>query len=324
MSALEEIEMMIKMWKKVVKGLEQQNSNLLTVMTEWCKEHPEATAVELVEAVPDLMGVKPSGKGGGNAKDNNAKGSAEVKDRCCAALYARTNGVYADARCKKGNCVRDDGRGNLLCDKCKEKWDEVSSHMMQGNISYGHGKGHTGKAAWAGIWHEDWKQSDVPPVFKGQRCYAEEDGKFNVTEAFKLLKKEQEGGTTWHKSGETWATEEDLAKADAEVDAPADAEVDAPADAEVDAPAELKADSSAPADEDEEVIHEHEGLPYAKKVHKGDTMFYPRWGDNQPSSADADAAWAEIDKSVDADGKWEWTSPEWEDAHNEQKDHLEG
>jgi hypothetical protein len=261
---------------------------------KWCEEHPGEQPTE--EVLTGLFGLKAAGgKGRGRPKGSTSeKVGKQVEAQCCAAKYAFSGGKYENARCKKGGCDRDDGRGNLLCDKCGTAWDTVSQVMMAGvAISYGSDKGHAGGAPWAGIWAEDWATSDVPPVFEGQRCHmSNEDGKWNVNKSFALLKKEN-NGASWHKPGDTWALEGEAAASPR---------------------AELSEDTSAPADEGEaaEELVEHEGLSYAKAEHDGETYFYARFGEEQAPSTDPDAYAA-----AEEDGVWEWANGEAKEAHKE-------
>ena len=268
---------------------------------KWCEEHPGEQPTE--EVCTGLFGLKAAGggKGRGRPKGSISEGvGKEVEDRCCAAKYAFSGGKYENARCKKGGCERDDGKGNLLCDKCATAWDQVSQVTIKGTqaISYGSDKGHPGGAPWAGIWAEDWATSDVPPVFEGQRCFmVNEDGKWNVNKSFALLRKENNGGGGWHTHGETWAVEDDASPPP---------------------PAELSEDTSEPADEKsdeksgDEVLTEHEGLSYAKAEHNGETYFYARFGEDQFPSTDP-----EVYSASEDDGVWEFASGPARDAHAE-------
>jgi hypothetical protein len=261
---------------------------------KWCEEHPGEQPTE--EVLTGLFGLKAAGGKGRGRPKGSGEGKAEkhIEKRCSAAKYAFSGGKYENALCKKGGCDRDDGRGNLLCDKCGTAWDTVSQVKMAGvAISYGSDKGHAGGAPWAGIWKEEWADSDVPPVFEGQRCHvSNEDGKWNVNKSFALLKKEN-NGASWHKPGDTWAIEGSAGERP-----------------------ELKEDTSAPADEGEaeEEIVEHEGLSYAKAEHDGETYFYARFGPKQEQapSTDPDAYAA-----AEEDGVWEWANGEAKEAHKE-------
>ena len=279
--------------------------NWVGQIEQWCEEHPGEQP--RAEILTELMGLKAVGaKGRGRPKGSSeGKADKEVAERCCAAKFAFSGGKYENARCKKGGCDRDDGRGNLLCEKCGTAWDQVSQVMMSNLlISYGSDKGHSGGAPWAGIWAENWADSDVPPVFEGQMYAAEDkDGKWSVNKSFSLLKKGNNGGT-WHKPGATWAIEGE-----------------APA-----APAELEADTSEPAEEQpvvegeavEELI-EHDGLSYAKAEHgeagARETFYYARYGEDQPPSTDPDAY-----SAYDDDGGWEWATSSTREAHEAEKE----
>jgi hypothetical protein len=264
---------------------------------KWCEGHPGEQPTE--EVLTGLFGLKAvGGKGRGRPKGiTSEKADKQVEARCCAAKFAFSGGKYEDARCKKGGCDRDDGRGNLLCEKCGTAWDQVSQVKMAGvAISYGSDKGHAGGAPWAGIWKEDWADSDVPPVFEGQRCAAvDKEGKWSVNKSFALLKKEN-NGASWHKPGDTWAIDGGEAAASPRP--------------------ELKEDTSPPADEAEaeEEIVKHDGLRYAKAEHDGDTFFYARFvpKQEQAPSTDPDAY-----SASEEDGEWEWATGEAKEAHTE-------
>jgi len=293
MSALSELDtMFVEVGKKAVAALKR---DLVGQIGKWCEEHPGEQPTE--EVCNSLFGLKAvGGKGRGRPK-GSSEGKAEkaIEERCSAAKFAFSQGKYENARCKKGDCERDDGRGNLLCDKCGTAWDQVSKVMCCGGISYGSGTGaarSASGAAWAGIWKEDWADSDVPPVFEGQRCGGvDKDGKWSVNKSFALLKKESKDAS-WHVAGETWAIEGSEAAAPAE--------------------AELEEDTSPPADEGGEELVKHDGLSYAKAEHEGDTLFYARFGEDQPPSTDP-----EVYSASEEDGVWEWATGEAQDAHTE-------
>ena len=269
---------------------------------KWCEEHPGEQPTE--EVCTGLFGLKAVGTGKGRGRPKGSgegKAEKQIEERCSAARAAGCAGKYEDARCKKGGCDRDDGRGNLLCDKCGTAWDQATlvRHSLD-DISYGWGKGAARSmsgASWVGIWKENWEDSDVPPVYVGQR-YADTDkeGKWSVNKSFALLKKENKGAS-WHKPGDTWAIE-----------------------GSEQARPELKEDTSPPADEAEaakgpeaaEEIVKHDGLSYAKAEHDGDTFFYARFGEDQPPSTDPD-----VYSASEEDGVWEWATGEAQDAHTE-------
>ena len=276
--------------------------NWASQIGNWSKEHPgEALTEEISKELFGLKAVR-SGKVRGAAK-GEGKAKKQIKDQCCAARAAGCGGKYENARCKQGGCERDDGKGNLLCDTCGTAWDQVAKVISCGvAISYGWGKGaarSNSGANWVGIWKEDWADSDVPPVYMGQRCAGEDKkGKWSVNTSFALLKKEN-NGDSWHKAGETWAIEGTEAAGSPRT--------------------ELKEDTSPPADEGEaaEEPYEYEGLSYAKAEHNGDTFFYARFGEDQPPSTDPDAYGASWE-----DGEWQWGTGEAKEAHAEAKEAM--
>jgi len=277
--------------RKVEKELLE---NWMSQILNWQKENPEERMTESV--LKGMFGIG-GGKGKGKGKVK-AEAKAEVKevDRCSAVKWANSKGVYETSRCKTMNCERDDGQGNLLCVKCGSNWDQVSQVRVAGvAISYGKAKNHPGGAPWMGIWQEKWEDSDVPPVFIGQRCCVMKDDKPDINKSFKRLK-EENGGNTWHEPLKTWATSEDL-MLDRSTPAPEGdvEEVVEEEPAKPEKPVERKAlKIKAKKSED---IYEVEGLKYAKVTHGDDVLLYPRWGDDQPDSTDEEAAWAQLDNN---------------------------
>lgn len=268
--------------KAAAKAEQEWLINATKQILQYQAEHPGDEFTE--EILHGVLGMK----NGGGAKTK--KKAAEAKDTCTAALWARSKGEYETSRCGKANCERDDGQGNLLCKKCGENWDTVSQVTKGGKaISYGKDCAHSGGAIWMGIWREKWEDSDVPPVFKGQRCCVlKDEEKVDINKSFKKLKLEQ-GGNTWHQPLTPWTGTEEAKETE-----------------------ELQEDTSKLATEEEDYMHE--GLLYVKVEHEGEQLLYPRWGDKQPDSSNPELAWAQLE-----DGTIEFLASEFSDAHIEAK-----
>ena len=239
------------------------------------------------------------------------KANEDAADRCSAAIYKRTKGDYAKARCKGADCTLDDGNGNLLCEDCAGAWDVVSKKTIGGCICYGIGVAQKAKigAEWMGIYGVD-----VPPVFV--------DGGMSEAKAWNAKLRENLGALAmggdykngvWHKPLTPWdkqltedttevaedTTEEDTTEEDTtEQDT---TEQDTSGD---DTAAELE-------------TTEIDGVSYFVVGVKPNVCLYPAYkhSRDEPDHTDPDAAWCGYDED---DGVTiEWYDEAYEKIHDD-------
>lgn len=226
----------------------------------------------------------------GPKKGGNKASSKEGKDCCSAAKHQRTKGNYSKAKCGKPDCTRDDGHGNLLCDDCGARWDSVSSNSVGGLMCYAVGtaakKGYGG-AEWLGIYDRD-----VPPVFIGQSCCVVDDkGDWDMRASMDKISK---GGDrrkgAFHTPLTAWK-------------APQQLEEDQTVVKEV---------VTEHREESESNQYEHNGVPYIKAEHDGETYLYRAYGEDVPDPMNADDATAQLKGDT-----VRWLDDDYENIHDD-------
>jgi len=297
--------------KKVAAMFDQNDTAKVDALLEFgiCDSSGEKLTEAKLRAILELddAPVKRARK-----SSSGPKADEDAADRCSAAIYKRTKGDYAKARCKGANCTLDDGNGNLLCEDCAATWDVVSKTTIGGCICYGIGVAQKKKigAEWLGIYDKD-----VPPVFV--------DGGMDEAKAWNAKLRENLGALStggdykmgaWHKALTPW-DEQQLTEDTSEV-----AEDTTAAPEDTTAAPEDTEDTSAPKRKTRAAsqlkVADIDGVKYLVAVLDGDKCLYPAYDHDRGKvdTTDADAAWC----GYDEDGVIEWYDEAYEKIHNQQ------
>jgi len=293
--------------KKVAAMFDQNDTAKVEALLEYgiCDSSGEKLTEAKLRAILELddAPVKRARK-----SSSGPKADDDAADRCSAAIYKRTKGDYAKARCKGANCTLDDGNGNLLCEDCAAAWDVVSKTTIGGCICYGIGVAQKKKigAEWMGIYDKD-----VPPVFV--------DGGMDEAKAWNAKLRENLGALStggdykmgaWHKALTPW-DEQQLTEDTSEVPE-ASTEETSTEEASTEE-ASTEGDAAAKLE-----TTEIDGVSYYEVCLGGDKCLYPAYKHDRGSidHSDADAAWCGYDEE---DGVTiEWYDEAYEKIHNQQ------